>query len=308
MPKAPILLAAPALLGALGLAGCHPRHRATTPAASVPVAARTPVTGDSKPPCGCAVKVREPDQVIRTKERVLLTPAGSVDKVIPAVTRLVDRAVVVKPAWTQTLTHPAVFKTVWRTETTPGRAYAVSSPARWRTVTERVLVAPAHTVWKPSAGRPTTGAPVPGYAAYAPTGEVMCAVLIPAQYAANTRRELIAPPSRRIVEGAPTTHRVAERVLVSPQATRTIDHPAITRIIHETQVLTPAHVISVRTPPTWTMVDRTVRTPRYGWRPVRCAQPKRAIVHRSHPHAAPAGLEERPYRLPPHAAPYGERG
>ena len=310
MPKAPILLAAPALLGVLGLAGCHPHHRASAPAAPASVTAATAAADDGKPPCGCAVKVREPDQVTTTQERVLVTPAGSIDRVIPAVTRSADKTVVVKPAWTQAIAHPAVFRTMWRTQTTPGRAYTATTPARWRTVSDRVLVAPAHTVWRPSQGRPTSGPAAPGYAAYAPTGDVMCAVLVPAQYEVRVRREMISPPRRRIIEGRSETQRVSERVEVSPATSQRVEHPAVTRVVHATEVVTPAHVVSVRTPPVFKLVARTVRTPRYGWRPVPCSHPKRAWTPR--PRHAPTHrprLVERPYTLPPvHGSPYGERG
>ena len=307
MRKAATLMTAAALLGGLGVAGCHPRQKATVSADPVAVGAAPASLEESKPPSGCSKKVREPDQVTTSQERVLVTPAGSIDRVIPAVVRSVETTVVVTPAWSQTLTRPAVFKTVWRTETTPGRAYAVSTPARWRTVSERVLVAPERTVWKSASGRPAAGSPMPGQAAYAPTGEVMCAVLVPARYALRTRRELVSSGERRTVQGPPSVRRIAERVQISPATSQVIAHPAVTKLVHSTEVVTPEHVISLRTPPVFKLVQRTVRTPRYGWRPIPCGRPKPA-PHHAAPHHRPR-LVERPYVLPAvHGTPYGERG
>ena len=77
-----------------------------------------------------------------------------------------------------------------------------------------------------------------------------------------------------------------------------------------TEVVTPEHVVSVRTPPVFKLVARTVRTPRYSWRPKPCAHPKR--IHAPRPRPVPAHhprMVEQPYVLPvAHGSPYGERG
>ncbi len=260
---------------------------ASAAAAAGPAAAHAHARDTAAP---CAVPVRLPDEVRHVREQILVKPAGSVDKVIPAVTREVDQRVQASPATVETITHPAVFKTVWKTVEAPGRPRRVRSPPVYRTVTERVLVAPAHVEWRPGAGRPLGGEAQPGAVSVVPTGEVMCSVLVPARYALRSRRVLVSAGEPRTVPGPVVRRRVSERVLVSPERVERIAHPAVFRIERRTEIVTPARTVTLRTPPVWTVIERTTTVSRTGLRPARCARP------------AP------PRRRPPEPVPYGERG
>ncbi|CAN5124214.1 hypothetical protein BH09PSE2_BH09PSE2_08390 [soil metagenome] len=290
MPKPTDLLlfaAAAAVALAAGPAGAHGR--------------RDP--SDIPPPQGahpgqCFAKVREPDAVTHTREQILVRPAGAFDKAIPAVTRQVEKQVLVTAASVEERRRPAVFKTAWKSVTEPGRAVTVHTPARYRTVTERVLISPARTVWKEGAGRPVTGDYRPGMQTFVATGEVLCRVRIPARYSVHTRRVLVSPAAERTIEGRRTTRRVSERLQVSPETVDRVAHPATYRTVRETVVVVPARSVTVRTPPQWRVVERTRTIVRYGWRAVVCAQPAR----RPHPRPRPA------YSSPEQGQPYGERG
>ncbi len=269
--------------------------------AASPTAARGRSPSDIAPPVGahpgqCFAKVRGPDSVTHTREQILIKPAGTYDKVIPAVTRQVEKQVLATPASVDERRHPAVFKTLWKTVTEPGRTTTIRTPARYRTVNERVLISPARTVWKQGAGRPVTGDYTPGAQSYVATGEVLCRVRIPARYAVHARRELVSPAGERTVQGRAVSHRISERVQVSPETVERIAHPATFRTVRETVVVTPARTVSVRTPPQWRVVERTRTRAAYGWQPVVCAHP----APRPHPHPRPA-----PAYAP---QPYGERG
>lgn len=279
---------------------------AIAPPAAVAHARSAHGPADVPPPSGahpgqCFAKVREPDAVQHTRERVLVKPASSVTRTIPAVTRVVEKTVVVTPASEQTVVHPAVVKSIRRPVLAPGPVRLVDTPARYRLVSRRVLVEPAHTVWKRGAGRPVTGAPSYGQTAYEATGEVMCRVLVPARYAVTTERVLVAPASQREVQGPPVLRHLREQVQVSPERVETIVHRAVTRIVRETVVVTPARTVTTPIPAQYRTVERTVAAPRYGWTLVVCTHP-------AAPRPAPQYLP-RPY-LPPQdrPAPYGERG
>lgn len=277
-----------------------------------PAAAHGRGPSDIGPPVGahpgqCFAKVREPDAVEHTREQVLVKPAGAYDRIIPAVTRTVDKTVVVQPASEEVRTHPAVFNTIWKTVVEPGAAREIDVPARYRIVTERVLISPARTVWKHGAGRPVTGEPSYGQTAYEATGEVMCRVLIPARYAVTRHVVLVSPASHRTVEGRPIAHRVSERVQVSPERVERIAHAVVTKTVQETVVVTPARTVTVRTPPVWRVIERTKTTQHYGWQPIVCAHPAPAPHYAPHAYRAPQRMEQ-PYSLPPTRTPYGERG
>lgn len=266
---------------------------------------------DIAPPRGahagqCFAKVREPDEVVHDRERVMVQPGGSFQKTTPAVTRTIEKQVTVSAAHTETVTHPAVYKTVSRTVTEPGRSYRVDTPARYQTLTRRVLIEPARTVWRHSEGRPVYGQPYPGQSVYAATGEVLCRVRIPARYALTSERVLVSPASHHVVKGAPVTHHVSERVQVSPASVEHIQHPAVVRTVRETVVVTPAHTTTVRTPPRYEIVDHPRSVPRYGWRQVVCDTPRPPPP----PPCCTARPEPRytPRPEAPPAPPYGERG
>lgn len=265
---------------------------------------------DIAPPRGahagqCFAKVREPDAVVHESERVMVRPAGSFRKITPAVTRTIEKQVTVSAARTETVTHPAVYRTVWHTVTEPGRSYRVDTPARYETISRRVLIEAAHTVWRHSEGRPVYGQPYPGQVAYAATGEVLCRVLIPARYALTSERVLVSRGGHRVVQGASVTRHVAERVEVSPASVQHIPHAAVVRTVRETVVVAPARSTTVRTPPQYEVVDHPRSVPRYGWQPVVCDTP--------HPSPPPppccTGSPEPRYTPRPEAPPpYGERG
>ena len=259
MPKAPSPVLAAILAAACALGACHPQRKTgpLPPPPPPPPPQETPVVGArSQEPCPCAT----PSHQAAATATATATPTAA--------------AIATAPARNEVRTTPAVYKTVWRRFVTPGSVRLVRTPARYRTVSERVLVAPAHTEWKRAPhSRPVSGAPGYGSTAVAPTGEVLCAVVVPARYVVRTRQVLVSPGGERRVQGPSVVQRVAERVMVSSARQSRVVHPAAKRIVHPRSAATSCTVPA----------------------------PHRHPQHNPRPHArhlAPA----------PGSAPYGERG
>jgi hypothetical protein len=114
----------------------------------------------------------------------------------------VARPVVVRPAYSQVVTSPAVYG--MRTErvlVSPGRTRAEHIPAVVGTRTERVVVSPARVVYEPR--------------------------VIPAVYGSVTRQVVLRPASVRYVTEPAVYQNVARRVVVQPAASRVIEQPAV---------------------------------------------------------------------------------
>jgi len=120
-------------------------------------------TGDDCPPNPepgkCYEKVYRPAQY-----------ESYVDQEIQSSYRTEERRVLVREAYVQSYTVPAVYQTV----------------------DEQVLVRPAHTEWKRGMLLDRTQV-APGQTRMLPNGEVLCLVEVPAEYRTVTRQVMVAP-------------------------------------------------------------------------------------------------------------------
>ena len=133
---------------------------------------------------------------------------------------------------------PATYETVTdRVMIKEGSKRVEIIPAKFETVSEQVLVAPARTEWHAVACE----APKPKCntcsrcgsrrnADYRPapvvTAPRLCLVEIPARYETVSHQEMVQPPSERTVEIAPEFREVTKQVVKEPAHTVVVQVPA----------------------------------------------------------------------------------
>lgn len=224
----------------------------------------------------------------------------------PPVVEKVTRRVLVKPARTEQVTTPAVYKDVVRWETRPGTPRTVTEPARYKTVTEKVLVEAERSEWR------LTSAPLaygerriggPPQTMLQATGEVYCRVLIPAVYEHVERKVRISPARTYTVPGQPRKVKIVDKVLVRPAGTTTRTIPAVYRTEVVRTVTKPGSVRTIHHPAVYRTVKHTelVKPPGEGWAQVVCAGPlnpafmaqvQQALIVQGYDPGAPDGLEK----------------
>lgn len=240
--------------------------------------------GDDMPPNPepgkCYERVLTPGRYEDVTEQVLDCPARTETRLVPAVYRDETRQELVRPERVETFIVPATYRTVsetvvvrpasWRTEVVP---------AQYETVTERVLVREAHYEWRRGVlvdQRPTD----PAYTRVEPTGEVVCYVLVPAEYREVTRQVLRVPAGTRRVEVPAETRVVTRQVVDCPAHEERRVIPAEYRTVRTRVLITPEHVESWTVPAVYrTVTSRRLVSPGgYSWRVVRCADGQDGIL------------------------------
>lgn len=183
----------------------------------------------------------------------------------PPTTQKITRRVLVRPARVERVQTAPTYKTVVSWTTKPGPRRTVTEPARYRTVTEKVLVEEARTEWRLTSAPLAYGETRIGVTQtmLQATGEVYCRVLIPARYEHVERRVKIAAARTYTVEGKPVRIKHVERVKVSeggwaektipavyrtevvrtvqrPGKVRVVTHPAVVRTVEKPALIRPA--------------------------------------------------------------------
>lgn len=230
---------------------------------------------DGPPPSArpgeCYGRVVTPPVYGRSHKQVLEREAWTETRRGAPVVERVTRKVLVRAARTERTRVSALYKTVVRWKTLPGARRTVTEPARYRVVTEKVMVEPARSEWR------LTSAPLAygesrGQTMLQPTGEVYCRVIIPARYEHIQRRIKIAAARTYIVEGPARKVKTVERVLVKPAGfvTRTI--PAVYRTEVVKKVVKPGSAKVIRHPPVYRNLDHPalIKPAGSGWALVVC--------------------------------------
>ena len=161
-------------------------------------------------PGKCYERVLIPEVMETYQERIVDSPERTEIRVIAAVFADKTEQVVIREGRTEYTTVAATYRTVTETVVIKPASFRFESvPARYETISERVLVREAYTMWKrgvPPAQRPTG----PGMVKTLPTGEVLCLIEVPAEYAMVTRQVLVTPPREVRIE-IPAETRVVTR-------------------------------------------------------------------------------------------------
>ena len=93
--------------------------------------------------------VTEPAVTKQVERRVMIQPASTREEIIPAVTEIVEREVVNTPARVEERVIPAETRTVTRrVEVVPAREEIIEIPPVFDTIAREVVVEPARTQWQ----------------------------------------------------------------------------------------------------------------------------------------------------------------
>lgn len=217
---------------------------------------------DAKPG-ECYARVTQPAQFKTVSEKVVQREATTKLVVEPATYKKVKERVVVKEATKRVEVIPATYKTITeKVLVTPAKTKIITIPAKYKTVTERVLVRGAYTAWKPGGSVIAVGANALGGTILqnrtSSTGEVMCLVEVPAEYADVQKKVMVAPASTS-EEITPAVYKdVQKRVIATPETTRVIEVPAEYKSVTKTIVDRPTTVKREEVPAVIKNVDREV--------------------------------------------------
>jgi len=174
----------------------------------------------------CFARVLVPDTINISAEQVIDREASFELRVIPATYETVTEQRLLKEATTIYRTVPPVYETV--TETIiiePERQEAIVVPAQYEDYTEQVLVREAYTTWKKGDGLFGRDRDNAVETVALATGELLCRVEVPAEYATVTKTRL-----------------------VSAETTQLQIIPAVTKVVTKEVVVTPAEVIEEAIP------------------------------------------------------------
>jgi hypothetical protein len=226
-------------------------------------------------PGQCFAKVYRPPVYQTVTEEVEVTPARRQWRTVPAVYEWADRREVVAPEHVERHVIPATYRTV--TETVVVRPATVREdfiPPRYETVTERVVVSPAHTEWRQRFVGPE--GVIPADARVEPTGEIVCLVEVPAQYADRPEQVLVQPARAIEVPIPAETQTVERRVIDRPEQVVETLVPAVYRTVHYQRLVTPEHREVVEIPAVHAAREhrRLVSPGAWEWREVICARPR----------------------------------
>lgn len=224
-------------------------------------------------PHQCYGRVVLPQEYQSREVRVMDSPGGVARRVIPGTVEHSWRRVLVRPAHIERIPAPALYRTTYVTETSPGPRHWVREAPRYGTVVEHVVVQPGHWVWERRYGPVASGPPEPGQVVVRPTGVIMCKVWCPAKVA-DVPRQVMLSPGRAYAVQTTVRHTFARRVLVRPAGSFVREVPAEYRQVAVSRIVSPPRVEHVRIPPSFhTVVERRAVGGGESWAPVVCGGP-----------------------------------
>lgn len=223
----------------------------------------------------CFARVLVPDTISITSEQVVDREASFELKLVPATYETVTEERLVKEASTIYNMVPAVYETVTETIIVePEREESVLVPAEYETYTEQVLVREAYTTWKKGDGlfgRDRENASSTDTIALA-TGELLCRVEVPAEYATVTKTRLVSPERTEVRVIPAVTKSVTKEVVAVPARVEEETIPAVYETVTRQQLVSEAFEERIEIPATYKTVEKRTVTNVGGleWRQVLC--------------------------------------
>lgn len=231
--------------------------------------------GDYPPnaePGKCYNKVLIPQVYESYTEQIVDAPARTETRVIPAVYGMQTKQVVIREERVEYITIPATYKTITETVVIkPASTKTVTIPAVYKTITEQVLVKEAHTEWH--RGIPAKDIAQYGYQTkVTATGEVLCLILVPAEYATVTRQVLVTPEQTKVIDIPAETQVVTKQVIDQDARVEKRVIPAEYGTIQVRVIVTPERIETITIPATYKIVtkQRMVSDNRFEWRVIDC--------------------------------------
>ncbi len=221
----------------------------------------------------CFARVLVPDTINVTTEQVVDREASYELKVTPAVYETVTEQRLLKEATTIYKTVAPVYETVTETIIVePEREESIIVPAVYENYTEQVLVREAYTTWKKGDGLYGRDRENTTETIALATGELLCRVEVPAEYATVTKTRLVSPETTEIRVIPAITKTVTKEVVVEPAQVIEETVPAVYETVTRQQLVTDTVEERINIPATYKTVEKRVVTNQGGleWRQVLC--------------------------------------
>ncbi|MRJ02563.1 MAG: peptidoglycan-binding protein [Epsilonproteobacteria bacterium] len=246
-----------------------------------PNAVKVPESGllllppDAKPG-ECYGKVVIPPKYKYVKEKVVIDEGGERVVTIPPKYRWVTKKILVREPGEKIIPTPPVYKTVTerivvKPET---EKVVVVRPAKYKWVTQKVEVEPAHTKWVRGSLLHQTKANLEVLdKQFNPSvGEVMCLVKVPPKYKTIRKKVMVEPPVTKVVKVPPVYKTITKKVLVKPAGTKVIKIPPVYKTIRVKELVEPARTVTKQVPPRYKYITKKVkvRDIQYKFEPVVC--------------------------------------
>ena len=222
-------------------------------------------------PGQCFARVRIAPTYETYSERVLVTPGRREQRTIAAVYDWAERQVMVEPARVEHRVIPATYRTVTETVVvSPATTRIEHTEAVYETVTEQVISRPAHAEWRRTFVGPN--GLIPEGAQVEATGEMICLIQIPAEYATVQRRVLREPGRDVEIPVAAVTREVSRQVIDRPERVEDIQVPAVYRTEKYRRVVTAERIEWIDVPAVYSTREarRQTSAGRLEWREVKC--------------------------------------
>jgi len=245
------------------------------PHCPVPYAITVDVPRPGPHPGRCFARVRVAPAYETYSERVMVRPARREQRTAPAVYAWAERRVLVEPVHMRRRVVPAAYRTVTESVViSPATTRVDHTAPVYETITEQVVSRPAHSEWRRSFVSPDE--PLPRGAREEPTGEVICLVEVPAEYATIQRR-VLREPGHDIETTFPAVIRqVTRQVIERPARVEDVPIPATYRTERYRRLVTPARMAWADIPPVYSsrQARRQTSAGRLAWRAIDCARSK----------------------------------
>ena len=224
----------------------------------------------------CFARVLIPETTEVVTEQVIDRPESTEVNVIEAQYETVTEQVLVKEETVEYRVIPATYETVTtQVLVEEERVETMVIPAEYETYEEEVLVRDAYTTWKPGSGlygraADPSGASVDGSAVA--TGELLCKVIVPAQYDTVTRTR-IKSAERTETKIVPARYEsVTKEVVAQPPQVVEEVIPAVYETKTVERLVAPARQEQTIIPATYKTVEKRIVTGGGGleWREVLC--------------------------------------
>jgi len=246
-----------------------------SPHCPVPYAITVDVPRPSPHPGRCYARVRIAPVYETYSERVMVRPGRREQRMAPPVYAWSERRVLVEPAHMRRSVVPAEYRIVTESVVVSPAATRVDHIAPvYETVTEQVVSRPAHSEWRRSFASPD--GPLPRGAREEPTGEVICLVEVPAEYATIQHRILREPGHDIESTSAAVIRQVTRQVIERPARVEEVPIPATYRTERYRRLVAPARAAWVDSPPVYSsrQARRQTSAGRLAWRAIDCARSK----------------------------------
>jgi hypothetical protein len=213
----------------------------------------------------CYARVFVPPKYTTVTNKVLKHEAKEQIKVIPARFETITERVLIEEASEKLEVVPAKY--AWREEQQLLKTETqrlVEVPATYERISEKVLVKPAHSVWKRGTG--------PIQKIDEATGEIMCLVEIPATYRTVSKMTLKTSTRTDTISEPAIYKTIKKRVMVTPPTTRRVEIPAKYKTVKVTRLVEPAREVRESKPAVFQTVSKQekVNDGRMEWRSILC--------------------------------------